>query len=174
MRVGTRSLLFGAHCVPIHTLMIALAWWRLYGAPLDLRLWCAFVVHDFGYFGCPEMDGAKGECHPALGGRIMRALFGPAWGNFTAAHSRFYAAFAGLSVSDLCAADKLATALEPWWLYLPRAWASGELREYMDGGPARYPAAYPNGRIESKRLWFANLQRDAFAKYDKPRRKPRY
>ena len=28
-------------------------------------------------------------------------------------------------------ADKLSLCLEPWWLYLPRAWASGELQEYM-------------------------------------------
>jgi hypothetical protein len=34
--------------------------------------------------------------------------------------------------SKLCVADKLAMALEPAWLYLPRVWLSGELKEYMN------------------------------------------
>ena len=167
MRIGTRSLLYGAHCIPIHFLMVALAWWRIYGAPYDPRLWCAFLVHDLGYFGCSDMDGPEGELHPALGCRIMGRLFGRSWGVFTAAHSRFYARLLGVEPSLLCAADKLATALEPWWLYLPRVWASGELQYYMDGGPARYPDAYPDGAIRDARAWFANLQRDARMKYDK-------
>jgi hypothetical protein len=157
MRIGTRSLLFGAHCVPIHTVMLAVAWWRLFGPPRGHKLWLSFLVHDLGYFGCREMDGAEGELHPALGGKLMR-VFGREWEIFTAAHSRYYARRLGVPPSRLCAADKLATALEPWWLYLPRAWLSGELRYYMETGPERYPYAYPVGVIRDKRRWFANLQ----------------
>src|SRR5437868_6582638 len=58
MRVGTKSVLFGAHCFGIHFLFIALAWWKLYGFPWDPRLWLAFYLHDVGYLQKPYMDRA--------------------------------------------------------------------------------------------------------------------
>jgi len=72
VRVGTRSVLFGAHCWAIHPLFVAAAWTQLYGFPTDPRLWLAFAVHDLGYWGKPDMDGPAGETHPELGARIMR------------------------------------------------------------------------------------------------------
>lgn len=74
MRVGTKSVLFGAHCLLIHPWFVALAWWKLYGFPVDLRLWVAFFVHDLGYWGMPNMDGLEGERHPELGARLMRVF----------------------------------------------------------------------------------------------------
>ena len=53
MKVGTKSVLFGAHCLLIHPVCLAIASWRLYGFPWDLRLWLAFGVHDIGYWNCP-------------------------------------------------------------------------------------------------------------------------
>ena len=50
--------------------------------------------------------------------------------HFTVAH-RFIAKQLDRQPSRLCAADKLACALEPWWLYLPRVILSGEVVEYM-------------------------------------------
>lgn len=73
--VGTRSILFGAHCFLIHPWFVALAWYRLYGFPWDPRLWVAFFVHDLGYWGKPNMDGPEGKTHPELGGRVMHKLF---------------------------------------------------------------------------------------------------
>lgn len=75
MRIGTRSVLFGAHQFLLHPWFVAWGWWRLYGFPWDLRLWVAFFVHDIGYLGAPNMDGEEGERHPILGARIMGALF---------------------------------------------------------------------------------------------------
>jgi hypothetical protein len=57
-------------------------------------------------------------------------LLGP-WGQLVLLHSRFYAKANKAQPSRLCMADKLAVALEPWWLYLPRVIATGEIREYM-------------------------------------------
>jgi hypothetical protein len=131
MRVGTRSVLFGAHAFWLHPFVIAAAWWRLYGFPHDPRLWVAFFIHDLGYWGKPNMDGVEGETHPEWGARVMARLFGPAWGVFTLTHSRYYAARMGLPPSRLCIADKLAIVIEPVWLYLPRVWLTGEYREYM-------------------------------------------
>jgi hypothetical protein len=75
LKIGTRSLLFGAHQFLIHPWFVAEAWRRLFGFPWDPRLWVLFFVHDFGYFGQPNMDGPEGEQHPYLGARIVHALF---------------------------------------------------------------------------------------------------
>lgn len=75
MKIGTKSVLYGAHCFAIHPWFVAAAWAKIYGFPLDPRLWCAFFLHDLGYFGKPNLDGEEGETHPELGARIMWRLF---------------------------------------------------------------------------------------------------
>ena len=45
-------------------------------------------------------------------------------------HSRHYARNFKSEPSRLCWADKLSILFERSWTYLPRAWASGELKEY--------------------------------------------
>lgn len=160
MKVGTKSVLFGVHCFAIHPWLLAIAWWNLFGFPWDPRLWVAFFVHDIGYWGKPNMDGPEGEQHPYLGARIMGWLFdrlrnegrpingvpqnlsgwfvdasglwwGP-WSMFTLLHSRHLARKLGMQPSRLAIADKLVIAIEPSWLYLPRAIASGEINEYFE------------------------------------------
>jgi len=76
LRVGTKSVLFGAHCFLIHPVFVLIAWIRLYGFPVDPRIWIAFFVHDLGYLGKPNMDGKEGETHPELGARIMNIFDG--------------------------------------------------------------------------------------------------
>lgn len=132
MKTGTKSLLFGAHQFLLHPLFLALAWWQLYGPPLDVRLWVAFLVHDWGYWGVENLDDAVGQRHPELGGQIMAQLFGPTWGAFTRRHSRHYARIEGADPSPLCAADKLVLCLTPAWLYLPMVRATGELQQYLE------------------------------------------
>jgi hypothetical protein len=152
--IGTRSILFGAHQFAIHPWFVAAAWWRLYGVPADPRLWLAFVLHDLGYLGKPEMDGPEGETHPLLAARIMGGLFGREWHDFCLLHSRFYANRLGLPFSRLCVADKLAIALTPGWLYLPMARASGELDEYRKGQRGRTEQQAG----ESDRQWHSAVQ----------------
>lgn len=142
MKIGTKSILFGAHQFLLHPIMLARAWTQLYGFPYDPRLWVAFFVHDLGYFGKPNMDGEEGETHPELGAKIMGFFFGPVWALFTIAHSRFYAQRAGIEVSQLCVADKLATVLTPNWLYLMLVRASGEIEEYRNPPNTRYEYSY--------------------------------
>lgn len=147
MTIGTKSVLFGAHCFLLHPWFVALAWWKLYDFPFDPRLWVAFFVHDLGYIGKPNMDGPEGETHPCLGAKIMGRLFDRrvranhrryiweypegGWFMFTLLHSRYFAKSLGLQPSRLCPADKLAIALTPAWLYLPMVRATGEIHEYM-------------------------------------------
>ena len=57
------------------TKFVAAAWTKLYGFPLDPRLWAAFVLHDIGYVGCESMDGTEGTLHPYSGASLMGILF---------------------------------------------------------------------------------------------------
>lgn len=165
MRIGTKSVLFGAHCFFLHPWFVARAWWKLYGFPWDPRLWIAFIVHDLGYVGKPNMDGEEGERHVEFGAQLMSWLFGVAWGDLCGYHSRFYARQCGAIPSRLCYADKLAIALTPHWLYLPMARATGELREYM--GNAKRDTSrhwvrekYKHMRLDyrGQREWYQSVQ----------------
>ena len=145
VRIGTKSVLFGAHCFFLHPFFVAEAWRRLYGFPRDPRLWAAFFLHDIGYIGKANMDGREGESHPETGARIMGWLFdglkrgplgngdrGTYWHDFCLFHSRHYAKAAGKPYSKLCVADKLAFAIDPKWLYLLRVRLTGEISEYLE------------------------------------------
>ena len=68
MKVGTKSVLFGAHSV-IHPFYVGLAWRKLFGIPWDPRLWLAFALHDIGYISSPNLEGPEGERHVELGAR---------------------------------------------------------------------------------------------------------
>lgn len=160
MKIGTKSVLFGAHCFFLHPWFVALGWWKLYGFPFDFRLWVAFAVHDFGYFGKPNMDGVEGETHVEFGAKVMGVLFGARWADFSRYHSRFYAKKDGRNPSRLCIADKLAITLTPAWLYLPMANWTGEIKEYMamsvQNGDTKY--AWMSIDHKSQRQWYANMQ----------------
>lgn len=185
MRIGTKSILFGAHQFLIHPWFVAWAWWKLYGFPFDPRLWVAFFVHDLGYWGKPNMDGPEGETHVELGAKIMHFLFDPRykvdtpyedidsriadwahchrWRDFCLYHSRFYAKRDGRPFSRLCVADKLAIVLTPAWLYLPMATATGEISEYMKLADKRTADGEPkyasmNIFSDEKAQWYANVQ----------------
>lgn len=165
MTVGTRSVLFGVHSILIHPFFTAAAWWRLYGFPRDVRLWAAFILHDFGYFGRTSVEGPGAEAHVELGARIMGKLFGAEWAEFCRRHSRHYARSRGVRVSRLCVADKLAFVLTPPWLYLPLARVSGELWEYIErskdsqaGSESFTPEEWSQVNSENPRQWLNGLQ----------------
>ena len=165
MRVGTKSVLFGAHQFILHPLFLARAWWKLYGFPWDPRLWITFFMHDLGYIGKPNMDGPEGDRHVEFGARLVGRLFGKKWHDFSLYHSRFYAKRDGQPFSRLCVADKLAIVLTPAWLYLPMAKATGEILEYMKLAEQRVAAGEPLRKYESMNLgmagakiWYASVQ----------------
>jgi hypothetical protein len=175
MKVGTKSVLFGAHCWFIHPWFVAFAWWKLYGFPWDFRLWVAFFVHDLGYIGLPNMDGPEGEDHVWTGANIMRKWFdrptwigrlcnriwgedpeGWEWWHFCFYHSRFMAKKYEHHYSKLCVADKLAITFEPWWFYLPRVKWSGEIHEYIALALTKYEHMKIQGITE--REWFEDVK----------------
>ena len=165
MRVGTRSVLFGAHGLWLHPWFVAAAWCRLYGFPFDFRVWATFWLHDIGYLGCRDMDGRDGESHVQLGARVMEMLFGSEWGDFCRRHSRYWVKKHGGELSPLAVADKLAFASTPWWLYIPMTAATGELQEYMAVSQQRQAGddSFTDAERESlasgnRRRWLSALQ----------------
>lgn len=159
--MGTRSLLIGAHQVVLHPIFLARAWHKLYGLPRNPRLYLAFVVHDLGYWGKRDMDGADGATHPALGERIMGRLCGPDWAAFTAGHSRTYARLRGQAPSPLAAPDKLVVHMTPPWIYLPGVILSGEAQEYVVNW-TRYRASQGVDIPPCVHGWYVDLRRDWF------------
>lgn len=186
--LGTRSVLYGAHCFLFHWFFVAKAWHRLYGwskvrdryvgevSLLNPRLWLVFFLHDLGYIGKEKMDDATGETHPELGARIIGWLTRPShnangpsgWYYFSLLHSRYYAKTLNMQPSRLCVADKLSFVLTPRVLYLPLVRATGEIEEYMRmdltrraAGENRREISYESEqRIRQREeLWFNDLQR---------------
>ena len=119
MTVGTKSVLFGAHCFLIHGFFVARGWWSIWGFPWDPRLWTAFFVHDLGYLGSPNMDGSEGEEHVHLGAKIMGLLFGDSWADFTLRHSRYWAKKHGVRVSIKALLRGQASVRDNAWVVIP-------------------------------------------------------
>lgn len=74
--VGSRSLLFGVHQFLWHPVTVALAWRRLHKKWPSLGECVCIFVHDWGYWGCNDMDGPEGKRHPELGARVAARWVG--------------------------------------------------------------------------------------------------
>jgi len=133
MRVGTKSVLFGVHQFIWHPATVFFAWRELYGKWPTFKEAVCIVVHDWGYWGCPNMDGPEGEMHPIYGALIASSICDKddhTYLDMVLFHSRHFADAAGALPSKLCWADKLSCKFDPWWFYLPRAILTGEIKEY--------------------------------------------
>ncbi len=179
MKIGTKSVLFGAHCFFLHPFFVAWGWYKLYGwrrvrvgtavrrariggitiryieavttSLYDPRLWFAFFLHDIGYLHAPNMDGEEGRSHPFRGARLMAEAFGYEWYDFMLYHSRAIARSHAAEPSPLCHADKLAYPLTPRWLYLAQVNLTGEIDEYMAN------ANIPNVSRAAQHYWHATV-----------------
>ena len=160
MKVGTKSLLFGAHHFILHPIFVMAAWKKLKGKLPDWRIATCIIFHDWGYWGCDEIDGEQGKKHPERGAEIAWGLFGYEWYELCLYHSRHYAKGDKREPSDLCWADKLGVSLEPWWLYVPKACLTGEIKEYRkecaDGGFVPLEKSHKEWY-----LWIQKRMRDA-------------
>jgi hypothetical protein len=154
MKIGTKSLLFGAHQFIIHPITVLLAAIKMRGKFPNWKECICIFVHDWGYWGCENMEGEEGLVHPEYGALIVNKLLdhnfhmgsGHVSGDdkwdtlakktewkyyyFCRYHSRSYASKFHQSPSELCWWDKLCVLYDPWWLYLPRVYLSGEIHEY--------------------------------------------
>lgn len=136
MTTGTKSLLFGVHQFIWHPITVYIAWYKLYKKRPNWKETLCIIFHDWGYWGKAKMDDEAGQKHPELGAEIAYWLFDrddvQEYYFLCLYHSRHYAKNDDTEPSKLCWADKMSILLDPWWLYLPRAWASGELKEYRE------------------------------------------
>lgn len=147
MKVGTKSLLFGVHQVFLHPLFVLWGWVKLYGFP-DWKEFVCILIHDWGYWGCTDMDGSEGERHPEwaadwsfkkLDNSIAPQMYTQeGWQSMMAKyqelciyHSRFYAKKYCEKPSKLCWADKLGSGLYPIWLWVFLGKLTGEIKEYI-------------------------------------------
>lgn len=69
---GQRSLLIGVHQFLLHPLLVAIAWIKLYGIPWNPKIWLCFLVHDWGYWFCEDIDGDTGKNHPWFGAYMVQ------------------------------------------------------------------------------------------------------
>lgn len=131
IRRGSLSLLIGVHQIFWHPVTVWRAWRFLYGKRPNLRETFCILIHDFGYWGCENMDDENGQRHPYFAANIAGRLLGPKYYELCLYHSRYLSKKLGREPSKLCWADKLSMIYDPAWFYIPRAKASGELEEYL-------------------------------------------
>lgn len=62
--------MFGVHQFLLHPLFVTLGWRRCYDRWPTWWELLVIVVHDWGYWGCDDMDGPCGKLHPELGARL--------------------------------------------------------------------------------------------------------
>jgi hypothetical protein len=116
----------------MHPVLVLIAWRKLYRTWPTFWEMVAIVIHDWGYFGKPNMDGPEGESHPIWAYRWLLKRDRYEEANQCLFHSRFFAKKEGRIPSELCFADKLANALVPAKLYVLMTEATGELKEYLE------------------------------------------
>lgn len=162
MRMGTKSLLWGCHQFALHPLFTLWGWVRLYGwGSLNLQSLLAIIVHDWGYWSCPSMDGHRGASHPIRFWHHYGTVWYSEMCDLVWGHSRHLCQKLKMEPSLLCWADKLGTALMPSWLWALMAAASSEGYEYMtnangnDYVPAEEPTIWGLRRfhLKYKREW---------------------
>ena len=113
LKQGTVSVLAGCHS-PIHSIIVALAWKKVYGKPPAFwQLVCIFL-HDVGHFGLDYLDNyEEKKLHWRTGARIARLFFGDKGYDLCAGHCQH----SGAPISALYKADKYSWYIAPhWWL----------------------------------------------------------
>jgi hypothetical protein len=133
--IGTKSILFGVHQCIWHPITVGLAWRKLFRVWPTWREWVCIFVHDLGYWGKPNIDGAEGKQHPVLGACLATHICGAKSGALVLFHSRDFSRAFGATPSKLCWADKYSVMFDPRWFYLLRARLSGEVNEFRDNAP---------------------------------------
>jgi hypothetical protein len=118
MRMGTKSLLFGCHQVILHPIFVTAAWIKCYKKLPNPKEQICIIIHDWGYWGKPNMDGPEGEGHPRWAANFADHHLGIHYGDLCMYHSRFLAKLRHHSVSKLCLPDKVGVGMMPVWLWV--------------------------------------------------------
>lgn len=163
MKRGTKSLLFGVHQFAIHPIVVGLAWIKCYHRLPRWHEAVAIVVHDWGYWGCSDMDGREGKLHPIRGAAIADWIAGEKAGRLALCHSISLSRVLDAEPSALYLPDKVSILFEPRWFYWLRAKLSGEIDEYALNAPGVFhgrPWAWLNWYRERVRAKLASYRRE--------------
>jgi len=129
MKTGLRSYLVGMHNPILHTIVIVIAWIRMYhGLPSFKELIC-IMLHDVGYIKQATIDSPDDK-HPELGAWLCGAMLGRKYYFLCIAHSRIYAKKLNISLSKLGYADKGSILAIPDWVFRLMIFSGGEAQEY--------------------------------------------
>lgn len=152
MEIGTKTLLFGNHQFILHPLFVSLAWVKLYRKLPNPKEAVCIIIHDWGYWGKPNLDGPEGEQHPEWAAtwafmhldKFTNPLTpaGKRYWDLCLYHSSFYAKRNGHNVSQLCIPDKMGVAMMPIWMIVILGKLTGETEEY------RHAQKYANQQRE--------------------------
>jgi hypothetical protein len=150
MQIGTKTLLYGNHQFLVHPFFVGIAWVRLYRKLPNPKEALCILIHDWGYWGKPNIDGPEGEEHPfaaAMWAHEYLDGFYRKWyykntnpfryQNLCLYHSGTLAKRHGNPVSRLYMPDKIGIASTPIWLLTLCGKLSGETEEYRHN--PKYP-----------------------------------
>ena len=112
MKQGTWSVLLGCHST-IHSVMVILAWKKLYGKLPNCWETVCILLHDIGHWGKDYLDNYDEKMqHGELGAKIAKTLFGQKGFDLIIGHNGYQ----GYARSKLYAPDKYS------WLIAPDIW----------------------------------------------------
>jgi hypothetical protein len=124
MKQGTMSVLFGCHS-PIHSIVVLVAWCKLYGRlPAPWQVVCIFL-HDIGHWGMDYLDNyEEKKRHGELGAKLAHFLFGQKGYDLIAGHNPYN----GAPKSLLHDPDKYSWVIAPVWWMMTNTWFEPKLQ----------------------------------------------
>lgn len=124
MKQGTVSVLVGCHS-PMHSLLVYLAWVRLYHRLPNFMETVCILIHDIGHWGKDYLDNYEEKKHHAeLGAKVAGWLFGEKGRQLVAGHCSYN----GEPRSKLYEPDKYSQLIAPVWWLTVNAFVESKLR----------------------------------------------
>lgn len=115
---GTKSVLIGSHSI-VHSILIVIAWKKLYGKFPNWKMVICILLHDIGYCGMNHITNKSNVGHSDLGANIAEKLFGKHYGDIVRYHTYGAAKRDGRELSVLEKPDEYSFIIAPrWWMKL--------------------------------------------------------
>ncbi len=157
MKQGTVSVLFGCHS-PIHSLIVWIAWVKLYKRyPNWWQTICIFL-HDIGHWGKDYLDDyEQKKRHGILGARIANFLFGQKGFDLVSGHNPYN----GAPKSLLHDPDKYSWVIAPTLWMVTNTWFEPKLQRK---GSSRFESAlmFKNAMRENMDSGFKELGHEIY------------
>ncbi|KKM25085.1 hypothetical protein LCGC14_1598570 [marine sediment metagenome] len=124
MKQGTISVLLGCHS-PIHSLIVIMAWRKLYGHFPNWWQFICILIHDIGHWGKDYLDDyEQKKQHGELGSKIAHFLFGKKGYELVVGHNPYN----GAPRSLLHDPDKYSWVIAPTFWMVSNTWFEPKLQ----------------------------------------------